>query len=67
VPLQPAASADARQAGGASLIACIPFRGRNIFHRNSFVDTGAHQLYGIGLDTIVPFFLGVIITDTFIE
>jgi hypothetical protein len=38
---------------GASLISCVPFRGRSIFHGNRFEDTGAHQLYGIGLDTIV--------------
>ena len=43
----------AADANGTSLIACIPFRGRNIFHGNHFEDTGAHQLYGVGLDTVV--------------
>jgi hypothetical protein len=52
VPLQPAHSPVPAAAGGASLIACIPFRGRDIFYGNHFEDTGAHQLYGIGLDTI---------------
>ena len=52
-PLQPALSSKAAEANGASLIACIPFRGRSIFLGNHFEDTGAHQLYGIGLDTIV--------------
>jgi hypothetical protein len=51
--LQPSRSPLAAEANGASLIACIPFRGRDIFYGNSFEDTGAHQLYGIGLDTIV--------------
>jgi len=53
VPLHTSASPRAEDANGASLISCIPFRGRSIFHRNRFEDTGAHQLYGIGLDTIV--------------
>lgn len=53
VALLPSPHADPKLADGASLIGCMPFRGRHIFHRNHFVDTGAHQLYGIGLDTIV--------------
>jgi hypothetical protein len=53
VPPQPSLSAWSKRKDGASLISCIPFRGRSIFHRNNFEDTGAHQLYGIGLDTIV--------------
>ena len=53
VPLHASASPRAGDANGASLISCIPFRGRSIFHRNRFEDTGAHQLYGIALDTIV--------------
>ena len=53
VPLRLAESPLPEDADGASLIACIPFRGRDIFSGNSFEDTGAHQLYGIGLDTVV--------------
>lgn len=53
VPPQPSLSPRVNGTDGASLISCVPFRGRSIFHENSFVDTGAHQLYGIGLDTIV--------------
>ena len=59
MPLRATAAADPKDANGASLIACIPFRGRNIFHQNSFIDTGAHQLYGIGLDTLVAENTGV--------
>ena len=53
VPPQPSLSPRPNGADGASLISCVPFRGRSIFHGNSFEDTGVHQLYGIGLDTIV--------------
>lgn len=52
-PLQVSSSPLPEEAHGASLIACIPFRGRSIFFNNHFEDVGAHQLYGIGLDTIV--------------
>lgn len=53
VPLRTSPSPVAAAADGASLIACVPFRGRSIFHANTFEDAGAHQLYGIGLDTVV--------------
>ena len=58
VPLSPSTSPSVPkwptgQQAGNSVISAIPFRGRSIFHRNRFEDTGAHQLYGIGLDTIV--------------
>ena len=58
VPLSPSTSPSVPkwptgQQAGNSVISAIPFRGRSIFHRNRFEDTGAHQLYGIGLDTVV--------------
>ena len=50
---QPSTSQVLGAQNGASLISAVPFRGRSIFHGNHFSDTGAHQTYGIGLDTIV--------------
>jgi hypothetical protein len=46
-----AAFADGAQPDG--WISVIPFRGRNIFHRNTYRDVGAVQFYGIGLDNIL--------------
>lgn len=36
-----------------SYVQIAPFRGRNIFHRNTFRDVGCFQIWGTGLDTIV--------------
>jgi hypothetical protein len=36
-----------------SWVQVMPFRGRNIFHRDRNVDTGPHQFYGHGVESIV--------------
>ena len=36
-----------------SFVEIMPFRGRNIFHRDMNVDTGPHQFYGHGVESIV--------------
>jgi hypothetical protein len=49
------ASADAAVAtlAAPSFLSCVPFRGRMIFYRNHFKDTGAFNFYGISVDNIV--------------
>jgi hypothetical protein len=51
----PALAADTRPAplAAASFLSCVPMRGRMIFHRNHFKDTGAFNFYGISIDNIV--------------
>ena len=39
--------------GAPSFLSCVPFRGRMIFYRNHFKDTGAFNFYGISIDNIV--------------
>lgn len=36
-----------------SWVQIMPFRGRNIFHRDTNIDTGPHQFYGHGVESIV--------------
>eukprot|EP00037_Helgoeca_nana_P001409 m.26704 g.26704 ORF g.26704 m.26704 type:complete len:622 (+) comp11832_c0_seq2:743-2608(+) len=36
-----------------SFVQILPYRGRNIFHRNFLSDCGAFQFYGIGLENVV--------------
>lgn len=38
---------------GGSFVQLMPFRGRNIFFRDYNVDTGPHQFYGHGVESIV--------------
>lgn len=38
---------------GGYAVQIMPFRGRNIFHRDWNVDTGPHQFYGHGVESIV--------------
>ena len=38
---------------GGSTVQIMPFRGRNIFHRDLNVDTGPHQFYGHAVESIV--------------
>ena len=40
-------------AAAPSFLSCVPFRGRMIFFRNHFKDTGAFNFYGISVDNIV--------------
>lgn len=43
----------ANSADPPSFVQLLPFRGRNILHRNRFSDCGAVQFYGIGLENLV--------------
>ncbi len=53
-PLDAVDLADASAGNGTpSYVQILPFRGRCIFHGNTFRDTGALQFYGIGFESIV--------------
>ena len=38
---------------GGSFVQVLPFRGRNIFFRDRYIETGPHQFYGHGVQSLV--------------
>ena len=38
---------------GGSFVQIAPYRGRNIFQRNTFRDVGCFQIWGTGIETVV--------------